>query len=176
MSIKFKSFVKRLLIFQFAFLFIFSKVTKMKKSIRDFRKRIKFIAKTMAFSEEKMELIELKSKHFFIIIFSFYAFVAFLALMDINFAKQITGITTLVLAFIYCNPVTTIKKNFEKNNYQYDWKIYIPSMEYCIISILGIAMMLSSCIIIPDEENKEVNTKEKENDIFEKKEAKEKSD
>ena len=176
MAIKFKSFLKRLLIFQFAFLFIFSKLNKTKKSIKDFRKRIKFIAKTASLSEEKIELLELKSKNIFIFFFCFYAFMAFLALMDLNIAKQITGVTTLVLAFIYCNPITTIKKNFEKNNYQYDWKIYIPSMEYCIISILGIAMMLSSCIIIQVEENKEVNTKEKENDIFEKKEAKEKSD
>ena len=175
MSSSFNLFIKRVLIFQFAFLFIFSKVTKMKKSIRDFRKRIKFIAKTMAFSEEKMELIELKSKHIFIFIFSFYAFVAFLALMDINFAKQITGITTLVLAFIYCNPVTTIKKNFEKNNYQYDWKIYIPSMEYCIISILGIAMMLSAFPIIGEEENKKAGTKEQEV-VIEKKETEGKSD
>ncbi len=176
MSPKFKNFFKRFLIFQFAFLFIFSKLTKVNKSIKDFQKRIKFIAKSSQFSEEQIILLESKSKNIFFILFSFYSFMSFLALMNINLGKQLTGIMTFIMAFIYCNPVTTIKKNFENNNYQYDWKIYIPSMEYCIISILGIAMMLSSCIIIPDEENKEVNTKEKENDIFEKKEAKEKSD
>jgi len=79
------------------------------------------------------------------------------------------------MAFIYCNPVTTIKKNFEKNNYQYDWKIYIPSLEFCIISCLGFAMLLSSCHFNEEEDkdkyvniNKDVTeikkgTKEKEN-------------
>ena len=175
MAIKFKSFLKRLLIFQFAFLFIFSKLNKTKKSIKDFRKRIKFIAKTASLSEEKIELLELKSKNIFIFFFCFYAFMAFLALMDLNIAKQITGVTTLVLAFIYCNPITTIKKNFEKNNYQYDWKVYIPSMEYCIISILGIAMMLSAFPIIGEEENKKVDSKEKEV-VIEEKETEGKSD
>ena len=175
MSINFKNFFKRFLIFSFSFLFIFSKLTKVNKNIKDFQKRIKFIAKSSQFSEEQIILLESKSKNIFFILFSFYSFMSFLALMNINLGKQLTGIMTFIMAFIYCNPVTTIKKNFEKNNYQYDWKIYIPSLEFCIISCLGFAMLLSSCHFNEEEDkdkyvniNKDVTeikkgTKEKEN-------------
>ena len=171
MSNKFNSFLKRALIFQFAFLFIFSKLGTIKKSIKDFRKRLKFIAKSAQLSKEKIKLLESKSKNIFIIMFSFYSFMAFLALMNINFGKQLTGIMTFFMAFIYCNPITTIKKNFEKNNYQSDWKVYIPSLEFCIISCLGIAMILSSCYF-SDEEDKEA--KEKQEEKVEQKATKEK--
>ena len=104
MSINFKNFFKRFLIFQFAFLFIFSKLTKVNKSIKDFQKRIKFIAKSSQFSEEQIILIESKSKNIFFILFSFYSFMSFLALMNINLGKQLTGIMTFIMAFILeCN-------------------------------------------------------------------------
>ena len=171
MSNKFKSFLKRVLIFQFAFLFIFSKLGKINKSIKDFKKRIKFIAKSSQFSEEKIKLLESKSKNIFIILFSFYSFMAFLALMNINIGKQLTGLMTIFMAFVYCNPITTIKKNFEKNNYQYDWKVYIPSLEFCIITCLGLAMMISTCYL-NDEEAKDAHIKQDEKE--DKKETKEK--
>ena len=175
MSHIFKSVLKRFLIFQFALLFIFSKFHNVNKSIKDFTKRLKDIAKSGQTSEETLQLIESKSKNLFYILFGFYFFVTLLALSNFSLGKQITGIITIFMALIYCNPLTTIKKNFEKNNYQYDWKIYIPSLEFCIISCLGFAMLLSSCYFNEEEDkdkyiniNKDVTeikkeTKEKEN-------------
>ena len=175
MSHIFKSVLKRFLIFQFALLFIFSKFHNVNKSIKDFTKRLKYIAKSGQTSEETLQLIESKSKNLFYILFGFYFFVTLLALSNFSLGKQITGIITIFMALIYCNPLTTIKKNFEKNNYQYDWKIYIPSLEFCIISCLGFAMLLSSCYFNEEEDkdkyiniNKDVTeikkgAKEKEN-------------
>ena len=174
MSSTFKNFLKRLLIFQFAFLFIFSKFQKVNKSIKDFNKRIKYIAKNLQLSSEQIELVESKSRNIFFIIFTFYSFNAFLALMNFSIGKQFTGLMTIGMAIIYCNPITTIKKNFEKNNYQYDWKVYIPSLEFCIISCLGISMILSAFYFNDEEEEKYINIKK---DVQEEKsETKEKKD
>ena len=155
----FKLFIKRFLIFQFAYLFIFSKLTKIDKSILDFSKRLKYFAKNIPLSSEKIELIESKSETIFITLFSIYSLMAFLALMNIGIGKQMTGMMTMIMALIYCNPLITIKKNLEKNNYQFNWKIYIPSIEFCIISILGFAMMLSSFYFFEDDD-KDIKTKQ----------------
>ena len=170
MSINFKLFLKRFLIFQFAFLFIFSKIIKSEKSIKDLSKRLKFIAKNSQYSEETLKLLELKSPKIFMIIYSTYFLFASLALMNIGLAKQLTGIMTIFMALIYCNPLSTIKKNMEKNNYQEDWKIYIPSLEFCIISCLGFAMILSAFYFI-NEDNKD-NTNQQQEKKEENKEKK----
>ena len=161
MSINFKLFLKRFLIFQFAFLFIFSKIIKLEKSIKDLSKRLKYIAKNSQYSEETLKSIELKSPKIFMIIYSTYFLFSFLALMNIGLAKQLTGIMTIFMALIYCNPLSTIKKNMEKNNYQEDWKIYIPSFEFCIISCLGFAMILSAFYFI-NEDNKDDTNQQQE--------------
>jgi hypothetical protein len=161
MSINFKLFLKRFLIFQFAFLFIFSKIIKLEKSIKDLSKRLKYIAKNSQYSEESLKSIELKSPKIFMIIYSTYFLFSFLALMNIGLAKQLTGIMTIFMALIYCNPLSTIKKNMEKNNYQEDWKIYIPSLEFCIISCLGFAMILSAFYFI-NEDNKDDTNQQQE--------------
>ena len=161
MSINFKLFLKRFLIFQFAFLFIFSKIIKLEKSIKDLSKRLKYIAKNSQYSEETLKSIELKSPKIFMIIYSTYFLFASLALMNIGLAKQLTGIMTIFMALIYCNPLSTIKKNMEKSNYQEDWKIYIPSLEFCIISCLGFAMILSAFYFI-NEDNKDDTNQQQE--------------
>ena len=154
-----KLFIKRFLIFQYAYLFIFSKLTKIDKSILDFSKRLKYFAKNIPLSSEKIDLIESKSEIIFITLFSIYSLMAFLALKNIGIGKQMTGMMTMIMALIYCNPLITIKKNLEKNNYQFNWKIYIPSIEFCIISILGFAMMLSSFYFFEDDD-KDIKTKQ----------------
>ena len=151
---KYKNFFIRLLIFQFAFLFIFSKYANPNKSIIDFKKRIKFIAKNTNLSEEQIKAIELKSEIIFQVLFFSYSLMAFLALLDNTIGKQFTGFLTILMALIYCNPLTTIKKNYQKNNYQLDWKVYIPSTEFCAISCLGMAMMISSFYFKNDENDK----------------------
>ena len=50
----FKSILKRLLIFQFALFFIFSKFHNVNKSIKDFTKRILYIAKSGQTSNETL--------------------------------------------------------------------------------------------------------------------------
>ena len=173
MSPKFKHFFKRFLIFQFAFLFIFSKATNINKSIKDFTKRIKKKKKNSNLNEAQIKLIELKSETIFKVLFITYFLMALLALLDMTLGKQFTGLITIFMALIYCNPLTTIKKNYEKNNYQLNWKIYIPSMEFCVISCLGIAMMLSSLFFPKDEpenrdneEIKEIKLNKDENQVI----------
>jgi len=140
------NFLKRFIIFQFAFLFIFSKVQNLKKSYKDFYKRIKFIAKLSKISQQKLELIENNSNNIFILIFSLYFLSSLFALLfNSGLGKHISGMFTIIMAIIYCNPVTTIKKNFESHKYSRDdWKNYVPSLEFCLIAAVGIIMTLTS--------------------------------
>ena len=163
MSIKYSNFIKRVLIFQFIFLFIFSKIRSPQKSFKDFSKRLKFIAKTNQMSNDKIELIEDKSNIIFIILFSNYFLFGLLSILNYNICQGFAGLITILMALIYCNPVSTIKKNFEKKIYEeHQWKLYIPSLEFILIFIIGIIMMLTSFYSENDvEENKSEPEKEK---------------
>jgi len=154
MGSKLSNFIIRVLIFQFVFLFIFSKIRNPLKSIKDFSKRLKFIAKNNQMSKEQIELLESKSPLIFIILFSIYSFCGVLSIFNFNLCKRVTGLITFLMAVIYCNPVSTIKKNFEKNMYEpQKWKLYIPSLEFILISILGLIMILSSFYSKNDDAN-----------------------
>ena len=60
------------------------------------------------------------------------------------------------MAMIYCNPVSTIKKNFEKKIYEeHKWKLYIPSLEFILIFTVGLIMMLSNFVENKNEPEKE---------------------
>ena len=138
------NFVKRLIIFQLAFLFIISKVQNLKKSYNDFYKRIRFIAKLSKISSQNLELIENNSNNIFIFIFSLYFFSSLFAVLNSNLGKHFSGMITIIMAVIYCNPVSTIKKNFENAKYSRDnWKNYIPSLEFCLIATAGLIMILT---------------------------------
>ena len=68
---------------------------------------------------------------------------------------------TIMMAFIYCNPISTIKKNFEKNRFERQrWKLYIPSLEFILIFSIGLIMMLVS---FQNETEDEIKEKEEEN-------------
>ena len=166
MSNKIGNFIKRFLIFQFIFLFIFSKIRNPQKGLKDFSKRLKFIARTSQMGNEQIELIGNKSNNIFIFLFSSYFLFGLLAILNFNFSKTFAGLITIFMAIIYCNPISTIKKNFEKSRYEpLTWKLYIPSLEFILISILGLIMILSSFYSDNDEEeeNKEEPIKEKFN-------------
>ena len=126
MGNKLSNFIIRVLIFQFVFLFIFSKIKNPIKSIKDFSKRLKFIAKNNQMSKEQIQLLESKTLQIFIILFSVYSLFGLLSIFNFNFCKRITGLITFLMAVIYCNPISTINKNFEKNKYEpQKWKLYI---------------------------------------------------
>ena len=138
------NFLKRLIIFQFAFLFIVSKVQNLSKSYKDFYKRIKYIAKLSKISSKNLELIENNSNNIFILIFSIYFISSLFAVLNSDFGKHISGMLTIIMAIIYCNPAITIKKNFENVKYRRDdWKNYVPSLEFCLIATAGLIMILT---------------------------------
>ena len=160
MANKLSGFIQRIVIFQFIFLFIFSKVKNPEKNLKDFSKRIKLIAKYNKMSGDIIEYIGNKSDNIFIFLFTSYLLCGMLAIFDFNFGKKMGGLGTILMALIYCNPISTIKKNMEKNkNNTQDWKLFIPSLEFCLISILGIIMILSS--YYSKNDNEEDNTKHK---------------
>ena len=156
------NFIKRLLIFQFAFLFIFSKVQNLNKSYKDFHKRIKFISKLSKVSSYNLELIENNSNNIFNLIFSIYFVSSLFAVLNSDFGKHISGMFTIIMAIIYCNPAVTIKKNFENHKYSSnDWKNYVPSLEFCLIAVAGLIMTLSSFQKDNDEVEEGNNTPKK---------------
>ena len=161
MAIKLGQFIIRILLFQFVFLFIFSKVRNPKKSLIDFSKRLKFIAKSYQLTPDKIELIESKFIKIFLILFFLYFISGFFAIFNFNFAKNLAGFLTIIMAIIYCNPLSTIKKNFEKKRYEtHIWKLYIPSLEFILIFCLGFIMILSSFQFEKDDNKYEENDKE----------------
>ena len=158
MAIKVKNFIKRFLIFQFIFLFTLSKVFNMQNNFRDFSKRIKFFGKYFQLSENKIEFIDNNSSTIFIILFINYFLAGGLAILDFNFGKGISGLLTILISIVYCNPIITIKKNIEKYpNETKLWKIILPNLEFCLISSLGIIMILSSNVSDKIENNENEN-------------------
>ena len=156
------NFVKRLIIFQFAFLFIISKVQNLKKSYKDFYKRIKYIAKMSKISSKNLELIEINSNNIFILIFSIYFISSLFAVFNSDLGKHISGLFTIIMAIIYCNPIITIKKNFENAKYnRNDWKNYVPSLEFCLIAAAGLIMTLTAFQKDNDEVEEDNNPKKK---------------
>ena len=156
------NFLKRLIIFQFAFLFIYTKVQNLNKSYKDFYKRIKYIAKLSKISSKNLELIENNSNNIFILIFSIYFISSLFAVLNSDFGKHISGMLTIIMAIIYCNPAITIKKNFENAKYSRDnWKNYVPSLEFCLIAAAGLIMTLTTFQKDNDEVEEDNNQKRK---------------
>jgi len=156
------NFLKRLIIFQFAFLFIISKVQDLNKSYKDFYKRIKYIAKLSRISSKNVELIENNSNNIFKLIFSIYFISSLFAVLNSDFGKHISGMLTIIMAIIYCNPALAIKKNFEKAKYSRDdWKNYVPSLEFCLIAAVGLIMTLTTFQRDNDEVEEDNNPKKK---------------
>ena len=156
------NFLKRLIIFQFAFLFIISKVQDLNKSYKDFYKRIKYIAKLSRISSKNVELIENNSNNIFKLIFSIYFISSLFAVLNSDFGKHISGMLTIIMAIIYCNPALSIKKNFDKAKYSRDdWKNYVPSLEFCLIAAVGLIMTLTTFQRDNDEVEEDNNPKKK---------------
>ena len=156
------NFLKRLIIFQFAFLFIISKVQDLNKSYKDFYKRIKYIAKLSRISSKNLELIENNSNNIFKLIFSIYFISSLFAVLNSDFGKHISGMLTIIMAIIYCNPALSIKKNFDKAKYSRDdWKNYVPSLEFCLIAAVGLIMTLTTFQRDNDEVEEDNNPKKK---------------
>ena len=156
------NFLKRFIIFQFAFLFIVSKVQNLNKSYKDFYKRIKYIAKLSKISSKNLELIENNSNNIFILIFSIYFISSLFAVLNSDFGKHISGMLTIIMAIIYCNPAITIKKNFENAKYRRnDWKNYVPSLEFCLIATAGLIMILTTFQKDNDDIEEDDNPKKK---------------
>ena len=161
MANKLGQFIIRIFLFQFVFLFIYSKMKTPQKSLKDFSKRIKFIAKLYQMTPERIELIENNSNKIFGFLFSLYLIFGIFSIFNFNLSKNITGFMTIMMAFIYCNPISTIKKNFEKNRFERQrWKLYIPSLEFILIFSIGLIMMLVS---FQNETEDEIKEKEEEN-------------
>ena len=163
MANKLSGFIQRIVIFQFIFLFIFSKIKDPEKNVKDFSKRTKLIARYNKMSGDIIEFIGNKSHHIFTFLFTSYFLCGILAILDFNIGKKMGGLATILMAMIYCNPITTIIKNREKNkNKIQDWKLFIPSLEFCLISILGIIMILSSYYSKNDNEDDNEDDKKEE--------------
>ena len=161
MSSKKTEFLKRVLIFQFVFLFIYSKVRNLPKSLKDFTKRVKFITKHTTLSKEKIEILINKSPSLFLILFALYFLFGIMAICNNRNGKTFSTFLTFIMAWIYCNPLSTRIKYIEKHKYDADnWKSYIPSLEFCVIAALGVIMELSSSA---DEEEKKNENEQKEN-------------
>jgi len=136
-----KRFIYRILLFQFLFLFSYFKYSKYDDSLKDFKKRIlKYSYLTgpqiTNYISSNKNNIDLLFPYFLTSMPVFGIF----SILNFKLFQVLSGVLTLYIAILYVNPIQRIQNNFYKNPFN-GWKNYIPSNEFSVIVILGLAMI-----------------------------------
>ena len=136
-----KRFIYRILLFQFLFLFSYFKYSKYDDSLKDFKKRIlKYSYLTgpqiTNYISSNKNNIDLLFPYFLTSMPVFGIF----SILNFKLFQVLSGVLTLYIAVLYVNPIQRIQNNFYKNPFN-GWKNYIPSNEFSVIVILGLAMI-----------------------------------
>ena len=153
------NFITRLLLFQFLILFIYLRASTFDKSAKDFRSRILFyMQKATGVDKKILNMAIGDTTKYFQIFLGVIGTVACLAILNFRIAKFLSGHLTIIIAMLYCNPITYVTKHLKKN--PHDWKNYFPSLEFLALAALGLGMMVSAFTSKKEksEEDKKVKT------------------
>jgi len=150
-----KRFLYRILLFNFLFLFPYFKFYRnYKENKKDFKNRI---LKYSHFTGINLNKYEKKLQSIFPIFLACMPTFAFFSILNYKFFQVLSGILTIYIAFIYVNPIQRIQYNIM--NYPYKgWVNFLPSHEFSVITVLGLAMIcyafyLDSYIYAKKKEN-----------------------
>ena len=102
-------------------------------------------------------------KGFLIAIIVFASF----SMLGVNFFKILSGISCLLLAFLYHNPIIKLKEAFSKKvvfNYEFIEE-NLPDLEFILYICIAFAMFVNACSQeeCPKEKDKDENPIEEEN-------------
>lgn len=155
------SLIQRVFLYQFLLLFVYLRLTTFDESKKDFRKRtIYYIQKMTGHPKLVLDLLLGDLELYFQIFLFAAALSSMLAIIGLRVFKVLSGIITILIAILYCNPIVTISKAIKtKSN---DWVHYLPSIDFLVLFALGLGMIASLVITGEfDYEEEEHNIKER---------------
>ena len=159
------SLIQRVLLYQFLLLFVYLRLTTFDESKKDFRKRvIYYIQKFTGYPKSVLDLFLGDFELYFKIFLLTAVVSAVFSIIGFRVFKVLSGIITILIAMLYCNPIVTISKAIKtKSN---DWVDYLPTIEFLALFALGIGMIATLAITGEfdyDDEEEELLKMDKKN-------------
>jgi len=132
-----KRFFYRILLFNFLFLFPYFKYSNYEHNVKDFKNRI---LKYSRFTGMNFNNYSNKFESIFPYFLACLPTFGLFSILNFKFFQILSGFLTIYIALIYVNPIPRIQNNFYKYPYN-GWKNYLPSHEFSVIFVLGLAMI-----------------------------------
>ena len=159
------SLIQRVLLYQFLLLFVYLRLTTFDESKKDFRKRaIYYIQKFTGYPKSVLDLFLGDFELYFKIFLLTAVVSAVFSIIGFRVFKVLSGIITILIAMLYCNPIVTISKAIKtKSN---DLVDYLPTIEFLALFALGIGMIATLAITGEfdyDDEEEELLKMDKKN-------------
>ena len=150
-----KNIFKRILLFQFLFIFSIIKLRDTNRFKFEFSQRIKILLEIFYLDYNNFYSISLEEQYKFY--FCLLIFISFLAIIfNVKIILFITGLLTILSAFLFYGPINLMKKYFEYGKFSFlSIKIYdkkMPCLEFLLLISCGFGIILNTFLY---EEKKE---------------------
>ncbi len=161
------NFFKRAFLYQILIIIAALKLKDAYRYNKDFFNRIVDLLESLNLPEQLARYLprnkEYLHKGFLIAIIVFASF----SMLGVNFFKILSGISCLLLAFLYHNPIIKLKEAFSKKvvfNYEFIEE-NLPDLEFILYICIAFAMFVNACSQeeCPKEKDKDENPIEEEN-------------
>ena len=161
----FKNLFKRILIFQFIFVFSINKLKDTNRFKYEFSQKIKILLEIFYLDYNNFNNIPLEEQYKF-----YFCLLIFMSTLTIIFNFKIfsfiTGFLTIISAFLFYGPINLMKKYYEYGKFSFlSLKIYdkkLPNLEFLLLISCGFGIILNTFLF---EEEKEKIIKENKNKI-----------
>ena len=161
------NFFKRAFLYQILIIIAALKLKDAYRYNKDFFNRIVDLLESLNLPEQLARYLprnkEYLHKGFLIAIIVFASF----SMLGVNFFKILSGISCLLLAFLYYNPIIKLKEAFSKKvvfNYEFIEE-NLPDLEFILYICIAFAMFVNACSQeeCPKEKDKDENPIEEDN-------------
>jgi len=161
------NFFKRAFLYQILIIIAALKLKDAYRYNKDFFNRIVDLLESLNLPEQLARYLprnkEYLHKGFLIAIIVFASF----SMLGVNFFKILSGISCLLLAFLYHNPIIKLKEAFSKKvvfNYEFIEE-NLPDLEFILYICIAFAMFVNACSQeeCPKEKDKDENPIEEDN-------------
>jgi len=161
------NFFKRAFLYQILIIIAALKLKDAYRYNKDFFNRIVDLLESLNLPEQLARYLprnkEYLHKGFLIAIIVFASF----SMLGVNFFKILSGISCLLIAFLYHNPIIKLKEAFSKKvvfNYEFIEE-NLPDLEFILYVCIAFAMFVNACSQdeCPKEKDKDENPIEEDN-------------
>ena len=161
------NFFKRAFLYQILIIIAALKLKDAYRYNKDFFNRIVDLLESLNLPEQLARYLprnkEYLHKGFLIAIIVFASF----SMLGVNFFKILSGISCLLIAFLYHNPIIKLKEAFSKKvvfNYEFIEE-NLPDLEFILYVCIAFAMFVNACSQdeCPKEKDKDENQIEEDN-------------